>query len=228
MNKVSLNTISLNKPLLNSVGEIKKGDSGGGSGGGGSTPIEKPIGVFIYTTDGEFITSDDWDAANNDKAVGVFVNDGEHDFVIAKTYTHYDVRFGGEGVSIDGVLWDDFNYNGVENTNKILSRLLGITDNDGVIGAPACESCVNYIFPNREKGYMPTGPELLLCSNNIEVINEALEKCGGTKFNQYNRYWCSMVSSEYNGAYTVDVKRAMKSVITSRNNSNYTRPFLAL
>ena len=223
MNKVNLNIISLNSSSLNAIGEVKMGDSGGGS-----TPVEKPIGVFIYTTDSEFITSDAWDTANNDKAVGVFVNDGEHDFVIAKQNAKYDVRFGGEGVSIDGVLWDDFNYNGVENTNKILSRLLGITDNDGVIGAPACESCVNYIFPNGEKGYMPTGPELLLCSNNIEVINEALEKCGGTKFNQYNRYWCSMVSSEYSGAYTVDVKRAMKSINTSRNNFNYTRPFLAL
>ena len=35
----------------------------------GTVPTEKPIGVFIYTTDGNFITSDAWDGANNDKAV---------------------------------------------------------------------------------------------------------------------------------------------------------------
>ena len=154
MNKVNLNTISLNLSSLNAIGEVRKGDSGGNP-----TPVEKPIGVFIYTTDGEFITSDAWDSANNDKAVGVFVNDGEHDFVIAKKDVIYG-KFGGFGKLIESIpTYINYSeamldFNGADNTPKIIAELEGYNDTY-VTGAPAAERCANFVFPNEKNGYLP-------------------------------------------------------------------------
>lgn len=191
MNKVNLNTISLNSSSLNAIGEVRKGDSGGGS-----NPVEKPIGVFIYTTDGEFITSDAWDAANNDKVVGVFVNDGEHDFVIAKKdASASSLRWGGykkELTSIPAISSKDnalLDFDGAGNTPKIMAELAGYNDTY-VTGAPAAEACANFIFPNGKNGYLPALGEWNLAYANKTAIDDAMTKCGGIAIKS-NHYWSS-------------------------------------
>lgn len=195
MNVVKLNTISLNTSPLNAIGEVKMG---GASGGGGPAPIEKPIGVFIYTTDGEFITSDNWDTANNDKAVGVFVNDGEHDFVIAKEDASSEsLQWGGSILvtSIPAISSTDsakLDFNGQDNTSNIIQELDGYIDGLGIEGAPACEACDKYTFPNGTKGYLPALGELNLAYLNKEEIDNALSKCGNVIISKsYVYHWSS-------------------------------------
>ena len=186
----------MNTIKLNVIGEL----TSSAEGGSGSAPIEKPIGVFIYTTDGEFITSDDWDSANNDKDVGVFVNDGEHDFVIAKeNASSSGLRWGGYGKLIEGIptISEDYNakkdFDGKSNTHMIITELEGYNDGYGK-GSPACEACANYLFIDGSKGYMPALGELYLAYINKSNIDTALTKCGGTTMD--GGYWSSSQKNE--------------------------------
>lgn len=203
--------------------------------GGGDTPIEKPIGVYIYTTDGEFITSDAWDSANNDKVFGIFVNDGNHDFVIAKGSVYGGKRyFGGYEKllksipaisSIDDARLD---FDGVNNTSKIIAELSGY--NDGYTdGAPAAEACANYTFPDGTKGYLPALGELILAHANRAEVDAALIACDGLEFFKNITYWVStqvdfircwglMWREEHSDmGYYIDYSH--------KGNTNYVRPF---
>lgn len=223
MNKVNLNTISLNSSSLNAIGEVRKGDRGGGS-----TPVEKPIGVFIYTTDGEFITSDAWDTANNDKAVGVFVNDGEHDFVIAKQdVSTSTLRWGGYGkelTSIPAISSKDnalLDFDGAGNTPKIIEELRGYNDGTS-IGAPAAEACANFIFPNGKNGYLPALGEWNLAYANKTAIADAMTKCGGTAIKS-GSYWSS---TQYSANGNWRLSWSDGTVNSSyKNNGFYVRAF---
>lgn len=223
MNKVNLNTISLNSSSLNAIGEVRKGDSGGNP-----TPVEKPIGVFIYTTDGEFITSDAWDTANNDKAVGVFVNDGEHDFVIAKQNTSASsLQWGGykkELTSIPAISSKNnalLDFDGAGNTPKIMAELAGYNDTY-VTGAPAAEACANFIFPNGKNGYLPALGEWNLAYANKTAISDAMAKCGGTAIKS-DCYWSSTQDSA-NGSWDLSWNIGLISNYY-KLNSLYVRAF---
>ena len=188
LNKIKLNIVNFNR-----IGILKKK-----ANSGGNTPIEKPIGVYIYTTDKEFITADDWDTANNDKAVGVFVNDGEHDFVIAKVNARSSsAKWGGYNkllTSIPAIKSQssaELDFNGQENTLNIIQELNGYEDEKGTIGAPAAEACANYTFPDGTKGYLPALGEWNLAHLNKAEVDNALLKCGGINIFPSAYYWSS-------------------------------------
>lgn len=193
----------MNTIKLNVIGELTSSAKGGsGGGGGGSVPIEKPIGVFIYTTDGEFITSDAWNSANNDKVVGIFVNDGEHDFVIAtQDASDSYFKWGGNDKYITSTITiPDSNeakldFFGASNTTNIIEELKEYTDDKGILGAPSCEACANFVFPNGENGYLPAIGEWILAHANKTIIDNAIAKCGGINISGY--YWSSSKSSKY-------------------------------
>lgn len=191
MNKVNLNTISLNSSSLNQIGEVREGDSGGNP-----TPIEKPIGVFIYTADGKFITSDDWDSANNDIALGVYVGTETHSFVIAKQDASAStLRWGGykkQLTSIPAINSKDnalLDFDGAGNTPKIIAELAGYNDAYET-GAPAAEACANFVFPNGKNGYLPAIGEWNLAYVNKTAIDDAMTKCGGIAIKS-GYYWSS-------------------------------------
>jgi hypothetical protein len=180
MNKVNLNTISLNSSSLNEIGEVKMG---GASGGGGLDAI----GVFIYDIDGKLTAPEDWDSANNDKAVGVYVGTDTHRFVVTKKRAS-NIVWGGYGILVNNIVTTDdrdiaiLDFEGEKNTNEIVSQLQGISDEKGTIGAPTCEYCTNIIFHNGKRGYLPALGELVMCYNNFDSIQSAMIKCGGGEF----------------------------------------------
>lgn len=50
----------------------------------GIDPTTAPNGVYVYSNDGKLYNLDDWDAANNDSAVGVAVITNDCKFAITK------------------------------------------------------------------------------------------------------------------------------------------------
>ena len=146
----------------------------------------QPMGIYILDTDGNLTTANNWDTANNSKAVGVYVGTENSHFVIAPHFSNK--KWGGSGTTISGIDTDEFDkaqkdYAGESNTDKILAQLG--TDEDS-----AAEYCRKYTFKNGKKGYLWAGGEALDARENNEAINTALSKIGG--FDMGNRpYWTS-------------------------------------
>lgn len=143
----------------------------------------------ILDTDNKLYTSNDWDAANNSKAVGVAVITNEAKFVIApddlgskKLYSNYTTPV--SGISSFG---DEINaktdYNGLSNTDKII-EVYGSTDEY------AAGACKNYTFKNKNKGYLPSLGEWWAAYQNKSEINTCMSKIGGTAISN-NYYWNS-------------------------------------
>ena len=196
MNKVNLNTISLNSSSLNAIGEVKMG---GASDGGGLDAI----GVFIYDIDGKLTAPEDWDSANNNKAVGVYVGTDAHRFVIAKENVSSSwISWGGYKKTLESIptlsnrSQATLDFDGQGNTTKIINELNGYTDSRGILGAPACEACANYTFPNSRNGYLGSAGEWQMCLDNKTAIVEAMSKCGGVTIT-YN-LWTSTQHSDTN------------------------------
>ena len=147
------------------------------------------LGVYIYDTDGQFTLSKNWDAANNSKAVGVYVGTENSKFVISPTEAVIK-EWGGYGTVISGIVTTNSSdtakrdYAGEANTDKIIAQL-------GTGKAPAAEYCRNYIFKNGKKGYLWSMGEIFDVFNNKTAITEAMIKIGGAYLNTNNPHWTS-------------------------------------
>ena len=148
-----------------------------------------PLGIYIYDTDGQFTLSKNWDAANNSKAVGVYVGTENSKFVISPTEGVIK-EWGGYDTAISGVVntYDTAiakkDYAGEANTDKIIAQL-------GTGNAPAAEYCRNYIFKNGKKGYLWSLGEVFDVFNNKTDIENAMKKIGGAYINTNNSHWTS-------------------------------------
>lgn len=151
-----------------------------------------PLGIYIYDTDGHFTLSENWDTANNSKAVGVYVGTENSHFVIAPITTVFDPEYGwGDdtvqvseiGTSINGenAMKD---YAGELNTDKIIAQL-------DTGKAPAAEYCRNYTFKNGKKGYLWSLGEARDAFNNMRKINNAFIAIGYTEIAGGSYYWTS-------------------------------------
>lgn len=155
------------------------------------TYTKSPLGVYIYDTDGHFTLSENWNTANNRKAVGVYVGTENSHFVIAPDYdssglewAEYDgndITISGIVTTIDGTIAKK-DYAGESNTDKIIAQL-------GTGNAPAAEYCRNFTFKNGKKGYLWSVGEAIDANANQKAINEALIKIGGA--NMTDEYWTS-------------------------------------
>ena len=149
-----------------------------------------PVGIYIYDTDGNFTKADDWNTANNGKAVGVSVRTENSMFVIAPTYDSKQKKWSYSGTTISGIVTSTDSvtakkdYAGELNTDKIIAQL-------GISNAPAVEYCRNYTFKNGKKGYLWSLGEALDAYNNNEEINETMSKIGGTAITTENYHWTS-------------------------------------
>ena len=149
-----------------------------------------PIGVYIYDTDGNFTKADDWNTANNGKAVGVSVCTENSAFVLSPTadsqkrkWCDYDNTVSGIVTSTDYATAKK-DYAGESNTDKIIAQLdIGI--------APAAKYCRNYTFKNGKKGYLWSLGEALDAYNNKEAIDAAMRKIGGTAIETEYYLWTS-------------------------------------
>ena len=151
------------------------------------------MGIYIFDTDGNFMTAEDWDTANNSKAVGVLVSTENSKFVISPT-GGAEEQWGGFGTTISGIVTTTDttkakkDYAGEANTDKIIAKL-------GTGNAPAAEYCRNYTFKNGKKGYLWSFGEAQDAYNNKAAINAAMRKIGGTAIATDDYIW---TSTQYN------------------------------
>ena len=156
-----------------------------------------PIGIYILDTDENLTTVNNWDTANNSKAVGVYVGTENSKFVIAPTYNSGKKQWGGNGTTISGIVTSTDSvkakkdYAGELNTDKIVAQL-------GIGNAPAAEYCRSLTFKNGKKGYLWSLGEALDAYNNKAAIDAAMSKIGGTAITTDDYLWTStQYSSDY-------------------------------
>ena len=149
-----------------------------------------PIGIYILDTDENLTTVNNWDTANNSKAVGVYVGTENSKFIIAPTGDNETRQWGGYGTTISGIVTSSDSttakkdYAGETNTDKIIAQL-------GTGNAPAAEYCRNYTFKNGKKGYLWSLGEAQDAYNNKAAIDAAMRKIGGTAITKDNYLWTS-------------------------------------
>ena len=107
----------------------------------------------------------------NDTVNGLAIIAENCSFVMAATkdivYKGYDLPWGHNNTLILGIKTTTdasvakTDFNGKQNTDKIISQLAGIVvgDDDSLIGAPAAKYCRSITFPNGKKGYMGAAGE---------------------------------------------------------------------
>ena len=156
-----------------------------------------PVGIYIYDTDGNFTKADDWNTANNGKAVGVSVRTENSAFVIEPTVNSATRQWGGYGTTISGIVTSTDkvtakkDYAGELNTDKIVAQL-------GIDNAPAAAYCRSFTFKNGKKGYLWSLGEALDAYNNKAAIDAAMRKIGGTSITRDRYLWTStQYSSDY-------------------------------
>lgn len=156
-----------------------------------------PVGIYIYDTDGNFTKADDWNTANNGKAVGVSVRTENSVFVISPTDSSETKLWGGYGTTISGIVTSTDSvtakkdYAGELNTDKIIAQL-------GIGNAPAAEYCRSLTFKNGKKGYLWSLGEAQDAYNNKASINAAMSKIGGTEItDDYDLWTSTQKSSNY-------------------------------
>lgn len=151
------------------------------------TYTKLPLGVYIYDTDGHFTLSENWDTANNSKAVGVYVGTENSKFVMAPTYNSSGLIWGDAGLAISGIVTSEGvteaqkDYAGELNTDKIAQP--------GIDIAQAAKYCRNYTFKNGNKGYLWAGGEAMDALANKDAINAAMDKIGSIYLS--DTYWTS-------------------------------------
>lgn len=155
--------------------------------------------IYIQHIDGTLYTTDEWTAGGyaNDQANGVAVICASTSFVIAKgDISSSSLVWGGYNKTITDIVTTSssstavLDFDGENNTTKIIEQLSGYTDSYSVTGAPAAEACVAYVFPNGKTGYLGALGQSIVVSNNKTAVNSAMSLIGGTAFtNKY--YWTS-------------------------------------
>ena len=166
-----------------------------------------PMGVYIYDTDGNFITANKWNTANNRKAVGVYVGTENTKLIIQPTYPNDGSGSKwGDNTIITGIVTTEKvniarkDYAGEANTNNIISQL-------GEYRDIIANYCRNYTFKNGKKGYLWSLGEAYDVFNNIDAVNVALKKIGGENIfltdhwtsTQYSSYYAWVQDDGYSG-----------------------------
>jgi hypothetical protein len=180
--------------------------------------VTPPLGVYIQHINGNLYTTEEWTAKGFAKtsANGVAVIGSKARFVIAKGNVDTlpwssDTENLVEGV---GGGWSDVN--GKQNT-----KLISASDTSGAVYA-----CMNYTFPNGQKGYLPSMGECSTCMTYNEQINSAMTLIGGSQLTDSYDYW---TSSQYSAtkAYMVNFYGHSGYEI-AKSSKHRVRPFTTL
>lgn len=176
--------------------------------------------VYIADTSGNLYTESEWTASGktNDQAEGVCVMRAKSGgFVIAKEdASSSSLEWGGYSITIDGLTTTTTesvaitDFNGFDNTHKIIEQLSGYTDSKGITGSPAAEGCTTYTFPSGKKGYLPAIGEWKNVYDKYTEVSSAMEKINGSLLRDSYVYWSS---TQYNNT---------RSWAARNNNPNIT------
>lgn len=160
-------------------------------------------GIYIEHVNGTLYTADEWKSGNfsNDDANGVaVVRPISGSFVIAKELTD-SLEFGGTFKipseffkTEDEALLDN---DGYENTKRIIEALQGVQDgyHTNTIGTPAASYCVNYTFPNGNKGYLGALGQAQCIADNYINVNKAFQAIGSSL--KFGNNWPDISSLGY-------------------------------
>lgn len=196
--------------------------------------IEK-VDIYIQHIDGTLYTTDEWTAGGyaNDQANGVALTSMSTSFVIAKEdVSSSGLAWGGYGKLITDIITSSFSstvvldFDGENNTTKIIEQLSGYTDSNSVTGAPAAEACVAYVFPNGKTGYLGALGQWQVVLNNRDAVKSAMSLIGGTTFSLITNYWASTQYST-NSSWSISW-RFLNTRNDNKNQSNHIRAFCAL
>ena len=154
-------------------------------------------GVFILDTDNNLFTADEWDTANNSKAVGVAIISDLYAFVVAL-----------EDAIGTSVAWASDTSSSVSNCTIADSKGVAFLDRQGKKNTEAmlavssstsypAGACNAYTFRNGKTGYLPSLGELVELYGNRTAASAAMVKIGGTDFT-YDCYWSSTQASASN------------------------------
>lgn len=164
----------------------------------------KDAGVYIQHVSGAFYSESEWTAGgySNSDANGVaMLSATSQSFVLAKEdVPNSPLPWGGYGKLISGLSNYSSSMDLINDTDgygytlKIIESLSGYEDSEGIIGAPAAEACVNYLFPNGKRGYLPSFGELYTISINLGAFKSAFSLIGSSFFAQ-KYYWTSSQNS---------------------------------
>lgn len=191
-------------------------------------------GLYIYDINGNFTLPENWNTANNSKAVGVAILTDACKFVVAKEdISTSTIHWGGYGTDIstltnytdEALAATDFD--GVNNTSKIIAAIGN--SNDGYRDGTAAGDCAAYTFPNGKTGYLGAAGEWQVARQNKEDLNSALTLIGGTTMKE-SYYW---TSTEYSSGSAWYQSFGSRSFLGYYGKGSYTlydyvRAFLAL
>ena len=180
------------------------------------------LGIYIYDTDGHFTLPENWDTANNSKAVGVYVGTENSAFIIAPTYAETKEYMWGINGVVSGIITSDDDaiakkdYAGELNTDKIIAQL-------GIGNVPAVACCRNYTFKNGKKGYLWSFGEASDAYNNHRVIDEAMKEIGGASIEIVEIHWTSTQASN-TSAWCIDWSGIAVSKTREKSTFRNVRP----
>lgn len=187
-------------------------------------------GVSIQHIDGRLYTQSQWaqNGFTKEEANGVAVIDDAASFVISKTYIEGEQAkwAGSSNVLVDGVMVTTneeeaiTDYAGKANTERIVTIGLG----------GAANACLDYIFPNGNKGYLPAAGEFNVLKKYVNNINSAMSLIGGLQFTT-KAFWSSTQSSEsaawyFYGKNYPNIEYVLSGI--QKSIERYVRPFTTL
>lgn len=190
----------------------------------GLDPSTAPNGVYIEHVNGKLFTADMWDTAWNDEANGVAVITNKVRIVIAPTEVALAWASNGndnvwgvtDAVSREAAIKD---FNGIANTQAIV-KLYG---NNGLAGA----YCHNYVFKNKQTGYLGAAGEWDNIKSRMEAINKCMKLINSAIVGTvYHSIWSS-TEWPYANAWYYDTETKFVSD-TSKTTNLAVRPFTTL
>jgi hypothetical protein len=208
-------TLLPNVVLINSTGKVKYN-------------VDSRVGeVKIQHINGSLFTVNEWveRGFSNDQANGVAVSCKFANFVIAKEDISEEKYWSSvKNVDLDGVLSSNdketarTDYAGKANTDIIAASDI----------SEAAYCCVNYEFPNGQKGYLPSAGEWTIVQKNITAIKNAMAVIGGTAFVNGDYYWSSTECATPGSAWVLRPTSTRGLESLSKGSRNYVRPFTTL
>lgn len=219
MGKLIINNIVASKLFLGST-EINKAYIGN------TLVYQKsaPNGVYIKRTNNLLYTSDNWDIAWNDEAIGVAVISDSHPdggFIISKNNADSTKVYGDETLSVTGIITSG-------DMNTALKDFSGRTNTDNILNQDetyltAAYFCAGHSFPNGYGGYLGALGEWDIAYQNKPEVDKCMEKIGGVAISTSYPYWASTQASA-NRAW---IFRWSDGVITSgyKSDTYNVRPF---
>lgn len=198
----------------------------------------EPVGVWIYTTDGQYISSSNWSGTGKtlNDVVGIAVKSDSNKFVISPDNISRCNLSGAQGNVPTGMTEHSTQENGLldfsgEGNTDTLMDISTYNTSDY-----AAYKARNYTFKSvnnaqGKSGYLPSLGELNLAYLNKTEIDACLSACGGTAFSiDTYYYWSSTYRYKSSTMYTFWRLLWTDGTISSAHvaTSQYVRPFCQL